>query len=229
MITIKDALIPSYPGRGIIVGENEKGNAIIAYFLTGRSVNSRNRVFVRGEDGLRTKAFDESNVSDPSLIIYRPYAKVSDTEIITNGDQTETIIEYLSKGGSFEDALRTRTYEPDAPNFTPRISAIVRNGEKTVFELSILRKGEGENCARSFYTYAGEKGVGYFIRTYVDNGEPLPSFVGPPIKVVLKGDADTIANVMWQSLPEENKVSLFVREDSPSGKEKEKIINKLEL
>ena len=228
MKNLSDALNLSYPGRGIIVGQNEKGNFILVYFITGRSINSRNRIFVREEDGMRTKAFDESLLTDPSLIIYRPYTTFRDTEIITNGDQTETIYEFLSKGDTFENALKTRTYEPDKPNFTPRISALIKPSEESCFYLSVLKKKKmGEECERSFYCYGREKGKGYFIRTYVDNGDPLPSFEGEPVCVELKGDASTIAETVWKALDKENKVALFVRELTEKGAV-EKIINKLE-
>ena len=229
MKNLSDALNLSYPGRGIIVGQNEGGNFVLAYFLTGRSTNSRNRIFVREKDGLRTKAYDDKLLTDPSLIIYRPYTTFRNTEIITNGDQTETIYQTLSQGGTFEDALKKRTYEPDAPNFTPRISALIKRDEAECFLLSVLKKEKvGEGCERLFYRYGKQPGKGYFIRTYLDDGNPLPPFEGDPVEVNLCGNAESLAEEIWRALPQENKVALFVREIDQKGNATEKIINKLE-
>lgn len=229
MKNLSDALNLSYPGRGIIVGQNEVGNFVLAYFLTGRSTNSRNRIFVREEDGLRTKAYDEKLLTDPSLIIYRAYTTFRDTEIITNGDQTETIYQSLCRGETFEEALETRTYEPDAPNFTPRISALIKRKEERCFLLSVLKKEKvGDGCERLFYHYGKQLSKGYFIRTYIDDGNPLPPFEGDPVEVELIGNADRLAEEIWRALPEENKVALFVREIDKEGNATERIINKLE-
>ncbi len=224
---LKDALAIDYPGRGIIAGENEKGNLLLAYFLTGRSENSRNRVFVREEDSLRTKAFDDSLVSDPSLIIYRPYVCEKEKEILTNGDQTETILSSLRKGESFSSALSRRAYEPDAPSFTPRISVLADRRKNAPIELAILSKApDSDACVRSFYSKERKKGIGYFIRTYEKNGSPLPSFRGDPIEVSLHGGAKEIAREIWSALTSENKIALFVREVTPKGEAFEEIVNR---
>lgn len=220
----------SYPGRGIVIGKSENGkNAMIAYFIMGRSENSRNRVFEKFEDGMRTRAFDESKLSDPSLIIYNPYLKIADTDIITNGDQTNTIYDFLLKGESFEDALNTREFEPDAPNFTPRISGIVYYGfSKNIFsyKLSILKSANGrpEACNRYYYNYVPEDGVGHFIHTYKCDGNPIPSFYGEPEEVSMPNTAEELAELVWNNLNEDNKVSLFVRSVPLDGSEPTEII-----
>lgn len=220
----------SYPGRGIVIGKSENGkNAMIAYFIMGRSENSRNRVFEKFEDGMRTRAFDESKLSDPSLIIYNPYLKIADTDIITNGDQTNTIYDFLLKGESFEDALNTREFEPDAPNFTPRISGIVYYGfSKNVFsyKLSILKSANGrpEACNRYYYNYVPEDGIGHFIHTYKCDGNPIPSFYGEPEEVSMPNTAEELAELVWINLNEDNKVSLFVRSVPLDGSEPTEII-----
>jgi hypothetical protein len=209
----------TYPGRGIVIGQSADGkNAMIAYFIMGRSVNSRNRVFEAFAGGMRTKAFDESLLSDPSLIIYNPYLSTNGgtTDIITNGDQTDTVYEYVNDGHSFEDALMTREFEPDAPNFTPRISGICDYtfSEGTFsYKLSILKSANGrpEVCNRYFYNYLPEAGIGHFIHTYKCDGDPIPSFYGEPEEVALPGTAEELADLVWRNLNEDNKVSLFVR------------------
>ena len=193
----------SYPGRGIIIGKSADGKkAMIAYFIMGRSVNSRNRVFEGFEGGMRTKAFDESKLSDPSLIIYNPYLSTKDgkIDIITNGDQTNTIYDFINDGKSFEDALMTREFEPDAPNYTPRISGILyysflRN--EFIYKLSILKSANGrpEACNRYFYNYVPENGIGHFIHTYKCDGDPIPSFYGEPEEVKLPNTAEELAEL----------------------------------
>ena len=195
-----------YPGRGIIAGEHA-GKTVIAYFIMGRSVNSRNRIFAKKNDIIYTKAFDESKVADPSLIIYNAIREFGDKTIVTNGDQTDTVYEYLSKGKSFKDALDTREYEPDSPNYTPRISALIdQNG----YDIAILRKN-GENCGRDYYHYTRENNRGHFISTYVCDGNPLPAFEGEPIEVSLDLPLKEFAERLWKSLDPDNKVSLYVR------------------
>ena len=209
----------TYPGRGIVIGRSADGkSALIAYFIMGRSVNSRNRVFERFEGGMRTKAFDESKLSDPSLIIYNPYlAYGKNVDIITNGDQTNTIYDYLEEGRDFEDALFTREFEPDAPNYTPRVSGICYYdfAEKDFrYKLSILksRSGDPEECLRFTYDYAAPKaGIGHFIHTYKCDGNPIPSFYGEPEEVALPDTAEELASLVWENLNADNKVSLFVR------------------
>ena len=207
----------SYPGRGIVIGKSADGkNAMIAYFIMGRSVNSRNRIFESFEGGMRTKAFDESKLEDPSLIIYNPYLKFENSDIITNGDQTNTVYDFLVDGKGFEDALYTREFEPDAPNFTPRISGIVNYNlaeNNFSYKLSILKSANGrpEVCNRFFYNYLPENGIGHFIHTYKCDGNPIPSFYGEPEEVALPNTAEELADLVWNNLNEDNKVSLFVR------------------
>ena len=188
----------AYPGRGILVGRSEDGkSAVCAYFIMGRSVNSRNRVFKEEGEGIRTEAFDESKLSDPSLIIYAPVRVLGSRTVITNGDQTDTVYEALASGGTFEGALRTREFEPDAPNYTPRISALVDTAD------------------------------GGFIHTYMMDGDPLPSFEGEPERAGISGDIDEFTKALWESLDEDNKVSLFVRYiDIDSGEYDTRIVNK---
>ena len=223
----------TYPGRGIVIGKSADGKkAMIAYFIMGRSENSRNRIFERFDGGMRTKAFDESKLSDPSLIIYNPYLKIGDTDIITNGDQTNTVYDFLKEGNTFEDALATREFEPDAPNFTPRISGAVYYGfAKNMFtyKLSILKSANGrpEACNRYFYNYAPENGIGHFIHTYKCDGNPIPSFYGEPEEISMPNTAKELADLVWDNLNDDNKVSLFVRTvDLSNGNADEIIINK---
>ena len=220
-----------YPGRGIMLGRSADSKyAVIAYFIMGRSENSRNRVFEETEDGIRTKAFDESKMTDPSLIIYHPVRRMDNgITIVTNGDQTDTIRDNILAGHCYRHALNTRTFEPDGPNYTPRISGVVKpNGS---YDLSILKSLDGDPaCAcRYFYEYDAPKaGVGHFIHTYESNGSPLPSFEGEPRRVsVTAPDAETLAEELWLALNEDNKVSLFVRYiDLETGEDETSIINK---
>ncbi|MGI6751930.1 MAG: IMP cyclohydrolase [Anaerovoracaceae bacterium] len=225
----------SYPGRGIIIGKTPDGDhGVIAYFIMGRSGNSRNRIFVIEEKGIRTEAYDPAKLEDPSLIIYHPVRVFHEHTIVTNGDQTDTIYEYLKDGNTFEDALRIRVYEPDAPNYTPRISGIVTAvGGDFSYKLSLIKSGEGEDvtCLRFFYEY--EKpipGQGHLIHTYMKDGNPLPSFEGEPKLVEIVGDMEEFGDRLWNSLDEENKVSLFVRYINLSlGTVATKIYNKHEV
>ncbi len=231
--TLKEELgSTAYPGRGILLGRSADGKkAVIGYFIMGRSVNSRNRVFVTDGDGLKTKAFDESKMVDPSLIIYNPVLVLGDTQIVTNGDQTDTIYTFLKEGKTFEEALRTRTFEPDSPNFTPRISGVI-DSKTGAYKLSVLKSdcGDESSVQRFFYEYAQPKaGEGHFIHTYMGDGEPLPSFEGEPQLVSIPNDIETFTNTVWESLNEENKVSLFTRFiDLETGETESRICNKNE-
>lgn len=206
----------AYPGRGIVIGRSKNGKyAVTAYFIMGRSENSRNRIFVEEGEGIRTQAFDPSKLSDPSLIIYAPVRVLRNCTIVTNGDQTDTIYELMDQGMTLEQALRTREFEPDAPNYTPRISGIlnIENGHFD-YAMSILKSNHGnpECCNRYTFTYDyARAGEGRFIHTYQGDGNPLPSFVGEPKLVEIEDDIDGFTNMIWNSLNEENKVSLFVR------------------
>lgn len=222
----------SYPGRGIIIGRSADGaKAVAAYFIMGRSENSRNRVFVEDGEGIRTQAFDESKLTDPSLIIYAPVRVLGNKTIVTNGDQTDTIYEGMDRQMTFEQALRSREFEPDAPNYTPRISGIMHvEGGKFNYAMSILksRNGDPGSCCR--YTFAYENAVsgeGHFIHTYMHDGNPLPSFEGEPKRIAIPDDVNAFADTLWSSLNEDNKVSLFVRYiDIATGKYESVIINK---
>ena len=220
----------SYPGRGIVAGMSADGKkAMIAYFIMGRSENSRNRIFEEFDGGMRTRAFDESKLSDPSLIIYNPYLSKPNIDIITNGEQTNTVFDFLADGKSFEEALETREFEPDAPNFTPRISGILYycfpRGTFT-YKLSILKSANGrpEACERFFYNYVPQKGIGHFIHTYKCDGNPIPSFYGEPEEVALPGSAAELAQLVWENLNADNKVSLYVRAVPLDGGDPETII-----
>ncbi|WP_326974505.1 IMP cyclohydrolase [Caproicibacter sp. BJN0012] len=219
-----------YPGRGILLGRSEDGrNAVIAYFIMGRSENSRNRVFEEEGQGLRTKAFDESKLSDPSLIIYSPVRVLENRTVVTNGDQTDTVCEYLEAGKTFEEALLTRTFEPDAPNFTPRISGIVETENGFRFTLSILKSGETSGTTvREFFECASPAdGEGRLIHTYSGDGDPLPSFAGEPVCVAVDGSIDELTHRIWNALNEDNKISLFVRFISlKTGLTETRILNK---
>ena len=206
----------TYPGRGIVVGTTPDGeNAVFAYFIMGRSENSRNRVFVEKAGGeIITAPFDESKVKDPSLIIYSPVKVWEDTTIVTNGDQTDTVYDYLKAGKSFEDALDTRCFEPDEPNFTPRISAALKvKDNKYTYKMSILKSADekGSDCMRYTYSYPSLAGIGTFIHTYMKDGNPLPSFEGEPERVAVDNDIDAYTNDIWNSLNADNKISLYVR------------------
>lgn len=222
----------AYPGRGIVIGKTPGGTkAVTAYFIMGRSENSRNRVFVEDGEGIRTQAFDPSKLSDPSLIIYAPVRVLGNKTIVTNGDQTDTIYELMDKQMTFEQSLRTREFEPDGPNYTPRISGImhIKDG-KYNYAMSILKSNNGNPDACNRYTFAYENpvaGEGHFIHTYKCDGNPLPSFEGEPKLVAIEDDMDAFADKIWKSLNEDNKVSLFVRYiDIATGKYESKIINK---
>lgn len=220
----------SYPGRGIVMGKSADGkNAMLAYFIMGRSENSRNRVFERFGGGMRTKAYDESKLSDPSLIIYNPYLSLGTCDIITNGDQTNTVYDFLRDGKTFEDALMTREFEPDAPNFTPRISGVAEYdfSQKTFsYQLSILksRNGDPSACNRYFYRYRPVSGIGHFIHTYKCDGSPIPSFYGEPEEIAMPNTAEELAELVWSNLNEDNKVSLFIRSVPLDGSEPTEII-----
>ena len=224
----------TYPGRGIVIGKSKDGkNAMIAYFIMGRSENSRNRIFERFDGGMRTKAFDESKLSDPSLIIYNPYLSCDNIDIVTNGDQTDTVYNYINENGedgfSFEKSLHTREFEPDCPNYTPRISGILYYafpGNTFNYKLSILKSSDGnpEVCNRYFYSYSPLNGLGHFIHTYKCDGNPIPSFYGEPEAVELPNTAEELADLVWKNLNEDNKVSLFVRAVPLDGSEPTEII-----
>ncbi len=222
----------SYPGRGIILGKSKDGkSAVAAYFIMGRSSNSRNRVFVEDGAGIRTQAFDPSKLEDPSLIIYAPVRVLGNKTIVTNGDQTDTIYDLMDQQQTFEQALRTREFEPDAPNYTPRISGIVRNTEGDFnYALSILKSADGDpsSCRRYTFSYQNPiSGQGHFIHTYMQDGNPLPSFEGEPKQIEIEDDIDGFTEKLWTSLNEENKVSLFVRYiDLVSGAYETRIVNK---
>ena len=222
----------SYPGRGIVIGRSGDGKyAVTAYFIMGRSENSRNRIFVEEGEGICTQAFDESKLSDPSLIIYAPVRVLGNKTIVTNGDQTDTIYELMDKQQTFEQALRTREFEPDAPNYTPRISGIMHVENSSYnYAMSILKSNNGNPEACNRYTFAYENpasGEGHFIHTYMGDGNPLPSFEGEPKLVGIDGGIDELTEMIWTSLNEENKVSLFVRYiDIESGSYETRIVNK---
>ena len=229
---VKEISSTTYPGRGIIIGRSEDGKkAVIGYFIMGRSVNSRNRVFVAEGKDLKTQAFDPSMLSDPSLIIYAPVRTMEKATVVTNGDQTDTVRDFILEGKSFEDALRTRTFEPDPPNFTPRISGILEFADGDFsYKMSILKSNEGreESALRFFYEYAQPvAGEGHFIHTYKCDGNPIPSFEGEPTLVNISGDIDTFTNNVWNALNEDNKVSLYTRFiDLATGEFEDRIINK---
>ena len=222
----------SYPGRGIILGKTPDGTkAVAAYFIMGRSENSRNRIFVEDGEGIRTQAFDPSKLVDPSLIIYAPVRVLGNKTIVTNGDQTDTIYEGMDKQLTFEQSLRSREFEPDAPNYTPRISGImhIENG-KYNYAMSILKSSDGspESCHRYTFAYENPKaGEGHFIHTYQCDGNPLPSFEGEPKRIQIPDDMEDFTTLLWNSLNEDNKVSLFVRYiDIQTGTYETKIVNK---
>ena len=219
----------AYPGRGIILGITPDGkNAVAAYFIMGRSVNSRNRVFTMEPDGIRTEAHDPALMKDPHLIIYHPVREIGRGLIVTNGDQTDTIWESLSKGESWEAALRTRMFEDDGPNWTPRISGL-QAGDGS-YKMSILKAADpdGKACARFFYEYPAIAGLGHFIHTYVCDGNPvIPTFQGEPERVAIGEDIDDFTEMLWENLNENNKISLFVRyTDLATGDYEQRIINK---
>ena len=222
----------AYPGRGIVIGKSADGkSAVTAYFIMGRSVNSRNRVFVEDGDGIRTQAFDPSKLSDPHLIIYAPVRVLGNKTIVTNGDQTDTIYDLMNQQMTFEQSLRTREFEDDAPNYTPRISGIIKTDEGGFnYAMSILKSANGnpDSCQRYTFSYNNPlNGEGHFIHTYMGDGSPLPSFEGEPKLVGIPNDIDEFTDGLWNALNEDNKVSLFVRFiDLESGETKSKIVNK---
>lgn len=224
----------AYPGRGIVIGRSADGKkAVTAYFIMGRSVNSRNRIFVTEGEGIRTQAFDPSKLEDPSLIIYAPVRVLDHNTIVTNGDQTDTVYDGMKKGLTFEQSLRSREFEPDGPNYTPRISGVmhVENGQYD-YSMSILKSNNGNPDGCNRYTYSYENpaaGEGRFIHTYMHDGNPLPSFEGEPKMVEIKGDIEEFTQQVWSSLNEDNKVSLFVRFiDIETGNYETRIVNKNE-
>ncbi len=233
MLSLKTELTKNaYPGRGIIIGKSADGTkAVTAYFIMGRSSNSRNRIFVEDGEGIRTQAFDPSKLEDPSLIIYAPVRVLGNKTIVTNGDQTDTIYDGMDIQLTFEQSLRSREFEPDGPNYTPRISGImhIENGNFN-YAMSILKSNNGNPDACNRYTFAYENpvaGEGHFIHTYMHDGNPLPSFEGEPKLVSIPDDINAFTDLLWSSLNEDNKVSLFVRYiDIASGTYETKIVNK---
>ena len=222
----------AYPGRGIVIGRSEDGTqAVTAYFIMGRSANSRNRVFVEDGQGIRTQAFDPAKLEDPSLIIYAPVRVLGNKTIVTNGDQTDTVYEGMDHQMTFEQSLRSREFEPDAPNYTPRISGIMHiENSGYNYAMSILKSNHGnpDSCLRFTYAYENPApGEGRFIHTYMHDGNPLPSFEGEPKPVGISGTIDGFTDMVWNSLNEDNKVSLFVRFiDIASGTYETRIVNK---
>ena len=217
-----------YPGRGIVLGRTADGKSSVAvYFIMGRSANSRNRIFAEEPDGIRTQAADPAKMEDPSLIIYHPVRQMGRGLIVTNGDQTDTILEFLKQGLPMEQALRTREFEPDGPNWTPRISGLLSADGS--YKMSILKSAdaEGSACARYTYEYPGVNGVGHFLHTYVQDGNPIPTFQGEPERVAITGTLDAFAEMIWNNLNEANKISLYVRfTDLATGAYQEKLYNK---
>lgn len=219
----------TYPGRGIVLGKSQDGrHAAIAYFIMGRSENSRNRIFSENDrGGIKTEAFDPAKLVDPSLIIYNPVLVLGDATIVTNGDQTDTVYDFMKEGKTFEEALRTRTFEPDAPNYTPRVSGLLHGFD---YRLSILKSADGDpsSVRRYFFQYWDPRpGEGHFIHTYRCDGDPIPSFEGEPEEVAVEGDIDAFTGTLWENLNDANKVSLFVRYiDVAAGTCETRIVNK---
>ena len=220
----------SYPGRGIVVGKSADGKyAVTAYFIMGRSENSRNRIFIENGEEVVIHPFDASKVEDPSLIIYSPIRKYGNTLIVTNGDQTDTIYDGLKAGKSFEEALRSREFEPDSPNFTPRISAALDLNDTFTYKMSILKSADenGSACNRYTFEYSPINGLGHFIHTYNCDGNPIPTFTGEPERVAIPNDIDDFCNIIWTNLNENNKISLYVRYiDLATGEISNRMINK---
>ena len=222
----------AYPGRGIVIGKSPDGTkAVTAYFIMGRSENSRNRIFAEEGEGIRTQAFDESKLTDPSLIIYAPVRVLGSKTIVTNGDQTDTVYDGIKEGLTFEQSLRSREFEPDGPNYTPRISGIMQVEDGTFhYAMSILKSNNGnpDSCNRYTFTYENPvPGEGHFIHTYMHDGDPLPSFEGEPKLAAMEDDIDVFTKALWESLNEDNKLSLFVRYiDIATGKYETRIVNK---
>lgn len=219
-----------YVGRGIVIGKTEDGTkAAVAYFIMGRSENSRNRVFVENGDEVIIHPFDASKVEDPSLIIYSPIRKIGNKLIVTNGDQTDTVYDFIADGKSFEDALETRCFEPDGPNWTPRISGMLTFGDKFTYKMSILKSADldGSECNRYTFSYNSLNGVGHFIHTYVTDGTPIPTFMGEPERVAIPNDIDEFKDKIWNNLNEQNKISIYVRYiDLKTGEVDNRMINK---
>ncbi len=219
-----------YVGRGIVIGKSADGKkAVTAYFIMGRSENSRNRIFVENGDEVIIHPFYSSKVEDPSLIIYSPIKKTGNNLIVTNGDQTDTIYDFVSEGKSFEAALDTRCFEPDGPNWTPRISGMMTFGEKFTYKMSILKSAdvEGSECSRYTFSYNSLNGVGHFIHTYVTDGNPIPTFMGEPERVMIPDSIDELLENIWTNLNEQNKISIYVRYiDLETGKTENRMINK---
>jgi hypothetical protein len=221
----------SYVGRGIVIGKTPDGKkACSAYFIMGRSSNSRNRIFQKEDEVLYTKPFDASKVEDPSLIIYAALRTYENKLIVTNGDQTDTVYEGLKQGVSFRDALATREFEPDAPNFTPRISGMLTFADQDfTYEMSILKSAdaEGSACSRYTFSYPALAGLGHFLHTYVCDGNPIPTFQGEPERVSLPDDIDTFTTTLWEALDADNKISLYVRyTDLATGDYEDRLLNK---
>ena len=220
----------SYVGRGIIIGKSaDSTKAVFAYFIMGRSENSRNRIFTENGDDVTIYPFDASKVEDPSLIIYSPVRKIDNNLIVTNGDQTDTIYDFIKEGKTFEDALETREFEPDKPNFTPRISGIMNFDGDFTYKMSILKSAdpEGSQCNRFTFSYKALAGLGHFIHTYNCDGNPIPTFTGEPERVIIPDDIDEFTNNIWTNLNDDNKISLYVRYvDIASGKAENRMINK---
>ena len=221
-----------YPGRGIVIGKSEDGRSIaIAYFIMGRSANSRNRVFIEDGDTVTIYPADSSKVEDPSLIIYSPIRKIGDSLIVTNGDQTDTIYDFMKNGDTFEEALETREFEPDGPNWTPRISGVVTLDDSESYKMSILKSqdADGTDCARYTFSYKLQNGLGHFIHTYKENGNPIPTFEGEPERVAIPNTAEELKQLIWNNLNEENKISLYVRYiDITGGNMENKLVNKFQ-
>lgn len=229
--TMEDAVKGnSYVGRGIVLGKTPDGKkAASAYFIMGRSSNSRNRIFLEEGENVMIKAFDESKLEDPSLIIYYPMRKEGDKLIVTNGDQTDTVWEFVKEGKSFEEALDTRCFEPDGPNWTPRISGMFTFGDKLTYKMSILKSAdpEGTECNRYYYNYTALPGLGHFIHTYMQDGNPIPTFCGEPERVAIPEDIDAFTTEIWENLDADNKISLYVRYiDLETGEVENRMINK---
>ena len=221
----------SYPGRGIVLGLTEDGSrAVAAYFIMGRSTNSRNRVFTLKNGELFTEPFDASRVEDPSLIIYAALRQLGNRLIVTNGNQTDTVYDGLAAGKSFSEALEARCFEPDAPNLTPRISGLFTlDADKPRYEMSILKSidPEGSDCARYTFSYPAKPGLGHFLHTYVRDGNPIPSFQGEPERVRIGSDPEAFCDALWEALDPDNRISLYVRAvELKTGRSTEKLINK---
>lgn len=220
----------SYPGRGIVVGKSEDGKKLaVAYFIMGRSQNSRNRIFREEGEDVTIYPFDASKVEDPSLIIYSPIRRLGDNLIVTNGDQTDTIYDFLKNGDTFEEALETREFEPDGPNWTPRISALAMLDDSNSYKMSILKAqdSEGTDCARYTYSYKLQSGLGHFIHTYRCDGNPIPTFEGEPERVAIPNSAKELSEEIWANLNQDNRISLYVRYiDLATGETENVMINK---